>query len=495
MGHYLAIDMGAESGRLVLGNIKDEKIETRELFRYKTQGVEIHGKLYWNLIRFYEEILNGFRENGKILSSVDLQGIGIDTWGVDFVILDERDNLAHMPYHYREKTMNAMLPELLKTIPRDEIYAVTGIQFMSLNSNVKLYGMMKEKQDCIKNGKTFLMVPDYFNFLLTGEKACEYTDATTTQLMNAIEKDWHVPFLEKIGVNKEMFSTPEMPCKVLGQVVPTVYDKNPFLEGVPVHLIGSHDTASAVVGCPLKTKNSAYLSSGTWSLLGMEIEKPILGKQALEKNFTNEGGVESTIRFLKNIMGLWLLQQSKLNWELKNDVKLDYEGIVNAARKHESFGSLIYPDDTRFLNPPSMLDEIRGMCKDTGQDIPAKFGEFATIIFKSLALRYKQVLDDLETLTGKSIDCLNIVGGGSRNALLCQYAANAINREVLAGPDEGTSIGNIIVQAISNGELKNVEAGRKIINNSFPLKKYEPIENEKWNQLYDEKYLPLFIEK
>ncbi|MHA1792712.1 MAG: rhamnulokinase, partial [Promethearchaeota archaeon] len=300
MSRYLAIDLGAESGRLVLGHLDGEKLSIKETYRFKTGGTEILGRTYWNIFRFYDEILRGLKLNGNVFKKGDgLGGIGVDTWGVDFVLLDENDQLINMPYHYRDKKMNDAFPDFLTMMPRDELYSKTGIQFLSFNSAVQLYALLKEKSTSIMHGKHFLMLPDYFNFILTGTKTIEYTDASTTQLLDACLKDWSYSIIEKLNIPRFLFNKPSMPGIEIGKVTPHIQEKFPFLEKVPVHLVGSHDTASAVMGCPLMSSNSAYLSSGTWSLLGMELNEPILTKEAREKNFTNEGGVGNKIRFLK----------------------------------------------------------------------------------------------------------------------------------------------------------------------------------------------------
>ena len=491
----MAIDMGAESGRLVMGSIAGEKLLVKELHRFKTQGTDIHGKLYWDVLRFYDEIVNGIKLHAGNFEKGILDGIGIDTWGVDFVILDEHDNLLGMPYHYREKTMNDAFSSLFDIIPRDEIYKKTGIQFLPLNTIVKLHALVKGNHACIKLGNSFLMMPDYFNFLLTGVKSIEYTDASTTQLLDAVKKDWYAPFLDKLKVNPAMFMKPVMPGRFLGDMTPALRDRV-SLKKAPVHLTTSHDTASAVVGCPLTSKKSAYISSGTWSLLGMELEAPILTKKALDMNFTNEGGYGGSIRLLKNIAGMWLLQQSKIKWEIENKVQLDYDSIMHDAEKNMAFKSIVNPDDhDRFMNPPNMLDAIRTACKDTKQAPPKTMGEFGATIFASLVLRYRHVIEMLQELTATKVDVLHVVGGGSKNTLLCQYTADATGIPVMAGPDEATSIGNIIVQAISSGEIKDLKAGRKIVAASFPPRLYTPQNQETWNRLYEEKYIPLFTEK
>ncbi|MBD3187235.1 rhamnulokinase [Candidatus Bathyarchaeota archaeon] len=491
MGRYLAVDLGAESGRLLLGNLQDEQLQVRELYRFKTQGTDIHGRSYWNVLRFYDEIINGLQENAGEISEDPIDGIGIDTWGVDFTILDANNQLIGTPYHYRDKQMNSYLEGFLEVFSRDELYDITGMQQLPFNSIVQLYGLVQEEHCSIKEGATFLMIPDFFNFLLTGIKKVEYTDASTTQALDARTKDWHWHYFKKIGVNEDMFSTPVQPGHVLGKVDEHLERVIPSIKGTQVHLIASHDTASAVVGCPLESRRAAYLSSGTWSLLGSELKEPILTMEAMKDNFTNEGGIEGTIRFLKNIMGLWLLQQVKKSWEVKANETLTYEEIIHQARLHENFTSLILPDDPRFMNPPSMVEAIQQACRETGQPIPYKLGEFAETIFKSLALRYREVFLSLEQLSKSRIECLHVVGGGSKNEYLCQYTADALNIKVSAGPIEATSLGNIIVQAISAGEIVDVEHGREIIRNSFTPRIHIPMEPETWDDLYTTNYLEM----
>jgi rhamnulokinase len=493
--NFIAIDLGAESGRLVRGTIENEHISLEELHRFNTQGTEVRGHLYWNVLRFYEEILAGFRAGAAEIKAGTLKGIGVDTWGVDFAILDRDGNLSGLPYHYRDREMNEAFASLFDVFTKEEIYEITGIQFLSLNTIVKLHALVRGGHPCIQGpGKTLLMMPDYFNYLLTGEMASEYTEASTSQLLNARTRSWHVPFIEELGLDPAMFQPTAQPCNALGSLLPSIAGPVDALKDVPVHLIGSHDTASAVAGTPLVTARSAYLSSGTWSLLGMELPGPVISNDALAKNFTNEGGVGDTIRFLKNIAGLWLLQQSKAAWEERTGDALDYGTIVNEARKVGISGSIINPDDPRFFNPSNMLDEIRDACLETAQVPPRTIDEFASIIFTSLALRYRQVIGELESLTGTSIDYLHVVGGGSKNTLLCQYTSSATNLPVCAGPDEATSLGNIIAQAISAGMIDDLAAGRRIIANSVIPVEFEPVNPEIWDKINTEKYIPYFIE-
>ncbi|MHA1996495.1 MAG: rhamnulokinase [Promethearchaeota archaeon] len=491
MGSYLAIDIGAESGRFVGGQLVDEKLSLEELYRFRTQGTEILGRLYWNLMRFYDEIIEGLRLNAGRMGDEKLDGIGIDTWGVDFVLLDEQDQLISSPFHYRDKVMASYEKPFTADFDPLELYSITGMQQLPFNSAVQLYALQREEHCSLKHGKTFLMIPDYFNFLLTGNKMVEYTDASTTQLLDARTKKWHGPLLEQLNLPLGLFPTPAMPGQPLGTVHESVLASAPVLKDVAVHLIGSHDTASAVIGCPLKNDHSAYLSSGTWSLLGMELKEPVLTRDAMESHFTNEGGFGGMIRFLRNIMGLWLLQRCKSTWEMQRNVSITYDTIIHDAKENAGLDVLVDPDDPRFLNPSDMLEEIRLYCRETGQPVPKKIGEFSEIIFKSLALKYRQVIESMEKVTGKAVEQLHVVGGGSKNAHLCQYTAEAINRPVIAGPDEASATGNIIIQAISTGEVKDVKEGRDIIINSFTPTTYTPSSPGRWDDIYQSTYLPL----
>ena len=494
VSNFIAIDMGASSGRLMLGELQDETLSLKELHRFKTGGISINNRLYWNILRFYEEILGGLRANARKLSKIGLDGIGVDTWGVDFTILDQHDNQVGIPYHYRDPRMLAAYDKLFDYIPKEEIYKVTGVQFMALNTIVQLLALALGDYPASKRGKEFLMLPDYFNFILSGEKKIEYTDASTTQLLNAKTRAWHEPFLQAIGVETAMFSEPLEPCQPIGNLQDSIMEQTGLRCKPTIHLTASHDTASAVVGTPLESSNSAYLSSGTWSLLGMEINEPILTNAAMDMNFTNEGGAGNTIRLLKNIMGLWLIQEVKRGWEITGEHQYDYNQIEQLAKDEGISKSLVFPDDQRFLNPKNMISEIRDACNESGQDVPKTLGQIATTVFTSLALRYRETVEDLETLTGQKVDCVHVVGGGAKNALLCQYTADATNLPVHAGPSEATSIGNVISQAISSRIIKDIAEGRNIVKKSFPPVIYQPENPEEWDELYVNTYMELLGE-
>lgn len=493
MGTYVAIDMGAESGRLILGELSGDSITVRELHRFKTRGTRVQGRLYWNVLRFYEEIVEGLHRARGQLPPGSVNGVGVDTWGVDFVLLDAQDNLTGLPYHYRDPVMLDAYPTFQAACSPEKIYAATGIQFLPFNTIVQLHALRRLSRGAIDRARSFLMLPDYFNFLLCGEKALEYTDASTTQLLDARTGRWHGPLLDWLGIDPALFPDPRQPGAVLGTIGPAAGEHGEVLDGVPVHLVGSHDTASAIVGCPLSSKRSAYISSGTWSLAGVELDAPVLTQDAMRANFTNEGGVGGKIDFLKNVMGLWLLQESRSSWARASGIAPGYDEIVALAGRAMagSFPPLVFPDDPRFLNPPDMVTEIRAACKATGQPVPASVGEVAATIFASLAMRYRQVMASVEPLAGFTIDAIHVVGGGSRNALLCQCTADAVNVPVIAGPDEATSIGNVIAQAVSSGELASVEDGRKCISRSFEPVRYVPRVPETWRQQYEDVFLPL----
>ncbi len=496
--NFIAIDLGAESGRLVLGTIDgNETLSIKEISRFPTQGTPVHGRLYWNVLRFYEEILKGFEACSRHVQrgNHELKGIGVDTWGVDFVMLDAHDNLVGIPYHYRDAGMLAAYDTFFDVFPRDEVYRVTGIQFMALNTLVQLHALRSGNHPCMSVARSFLMMPDYFNFLLTGYKVLEYTDSSTTQVLDARTKTWHVPFIDRLGLDQGLFPSPVLPGRPLAPVAADLASKFDMLRDVDVHLVGSHDTASAVIGTPLRTNHTAYISSGTWSLLGVESDEPVLSKDALDRNFTNEGGVGGKIRVLKNIMGLWLIQQAKKSWEVRTGCPVSYDAIVKQARDAGLPKSLVFPDDPRFLNPPDMLEAIRASCIETGQEPPSTLGEFAATIFASLACRYKEVTLDLEHVLGTRVDGLHVVGGGSRNELLCQYTADATGLPVESGPDEATAIGNVIVQAISSGLVSSISKGREMVQSSFPVARHEPrAATAEWQSLYDHVYVPV-VEK
>lgn len=475
---YIAIDLGAESGRIIAGNLQDSKLSFQEIYRFRTQGTMINGELHWNVIRFWEEIIEGLRKFHEKIGSI-AEGIGIDTWGVSIVGLDKNDHLRFTPFHYRANIVrDPMLDNMKTAIGEKFIFDITGIQFMALNTSTHMFAMNQLYPDLLKQSATIFMMPDFFYFLLTGTKITEYTNASTTQLLDAKKRQWSVELLKKLGINSNQFPPLIHPGTKIGEITQAVQDQTK-LGKIPVFAVGTHDTASAIAAIPHTDINKpwAYLSSGTWSLLGVEIPEPIINEKMREYNLTNEGGIDNTIRLLKNIMGLWLIQQCKQEWDSDGKEKLEYSEIMKLAELAPSNQSLIYPDDNRFFNPKSMIKEIQDFCKETQQSIPQSKGEIARCIFESLACRYREILEMIQELTHQKVEQLHIVGGGSKNTLLCQMTANILQIDVIAGPIEATAIGNLLMQARASGLLKNLTELRTIVRNSFPIDVVTPKEN------------------
>jgi len=477
---FLAFDLGAESGRALVGILKDERLEVEEIHRFINKPIEILGRLYWNLPQIFQEIKEGI---GKAFSKYpDIESIGIDTWGVDFGLVTKEGYLAGLPVCYRDHRTDEILNKAFKVMPRERIYSLTGIQIMQINTLFQLYSMVLENSSLFNATHKLLFMPDLFNFMLTGEMKTEFSIATTSQLYNPIKDAWEEELFEKFGIPMEIMPEVTMPGTEVGKISESI--KREFnLKDVSVISPCGHDTACAVASVPAEGSDWAYISSGTWSLMGVEIKEPIINKDSLEANFTNEGGVNKTFRFLKNIMGLWLLQSVRRIW-MKEGVELSYSEITNLAEESEPFQYFVNPDDDSFLNPPNMESAIKEFCKRTHQKVPKTKGEIIRCILESLAFRYKEVFETLEKLLGKHIRILHIVGGGSQNTLLSQFTADALDIPVITGPVEATAMGNIMIQAISRGAIKDLPHGRKIIKNSFEPVVYYPRDHKRWEEEY-----------
>jgi rhamnulokinase len=483
--NFIAIDFGAESGRLIVGSLNNRKLQMEEIYRFKTQGTTIANSLRWNVVRFWEEIVEGLRKY-KIKYGTKAAGIGIDSWGVSFVGLNKYDDLAYLPFHYRaELIADPMLEEFKSSIGEALIFNNTGIQFMALNTSVHIYAMNKKYPDYRSIVKTWLMIPDYFYYLLTNVKINEYTNASTTQLLNARKRTWDDELTQILNIKKTQFPPLMHPGQLIGTITSQVQTQT-GLDAIPVYTVATHDTGSAIVAIPHPEPNApgelwAYLSSGTWSLLGVEIPEPIINAKIQAYNFTNEGGVDNTIRLLKNIMGLWLLQECKREWERTGD-NCDYENLTKEALSAPPNQALILPDDTRFFSPASMIQEIQAFCKETNQHVPNTRAEIVRCIFESLACRYREAIEIIQELTEKKITTLHIVGGGSKNKVLTQMTADACQIPVITGPVEATAIGNLLMQARAAGQVKDLSEIRQIVKNSFEVEKFTPQSN--WNELY-----------
>ena len=483
---FLAFDFGASSGRAMLATFDGEKLTLEEKHRFSNDPVNINGDLHWDVLRLFFEIKQGILKCANS-GDRDIDCIGIDTWAVDYGLLDEKDKLLGNPYHYRDTRTEGMYDEAFKLVPKEEIFKETGIAFNWFNT---LYQLLAEKlsdSSSLKNAKTMLMMPDLFNFFLTGVKKTEYTNASTTQFYNSERYEWSYDMLKKMGIPTDILTDVIFPGEIVGNVKPELAEELGIAE-VPVVAVASHDTGSAVASVPVVDKKDfIYISSGTWSLMGVELDKPNVTDGAFEYNFTNEGGVNKTIRFLKNIMGLWLIQESRRQWDREGEL-LSFDELEKQANAAEPFASLIDPDYPAFQTPGNMPQRIKDYCKMTGQKVPETKGDVVRCIAQSLAFKYRQTVEGMEAVTGNKYNVVNIVGGGIKDKMICQFTANATKRTVSAGPVEATSIGNVIVQAMAMGAIKDINEGRKVVRNSFDIATYEPQDSEAWDAAY-EKFL------
>lgn len=495
MNKILAIDLGASSGRAILGILDQQKrLHLEEVYRFPNGGVQVGDELHWDVPYLFNEIKTSLKSYAEKYGS-ELSSIGIDTWGVNFVLLDENDRFLSPMYHYRDKRTIGMLNEMFKIASKEDIFQQTGIQFMELNSSTQLFSMVKHNSSRLKKTHTFFMFPDYLNFLLSGKKSCEFSDATTTQLYNPVEKEWAWDLITDLGLNPEWFMDIIPGGTVLGTIQKELAEEVGLRNDTKIISPLTHDTGSAYASVPVEMnlyKEGEYgvLSSGTWSLLGVELQQPLISEKALKYNYTNEGGINGTIRFLKNITGLWLIQECKKIWE-KDNKDLSWDIIEEEARKARPFKFFINPDDPDFVNPSHMVQAIQDYCKQSHQDIPQTIGEIARTIFESLAFRYKQAVENLEEIIDRKLRILHIIGGGSQNRLLNQFTTNALNIPVKAGPSEATAIGNILVQALALGLISNVAELRQIVRKSFKIIEYLPQNAKKWEEEY-QRFINLF---
>ncbi|MGQ4873097.1 MAG: rhamnulokinase [Promethearchaeia archaeon] len=494
MRNIIAIDLGASSGRLILGYINEARhLSIKEIYRFPNFGIKVNNSLYWDVLYLFKKIKIGLKKYVEEYGS-EVESIGIDTWGVDFVLLDENDEFIGPLYHYRDKRTSGMIEEMCKIVPKKIIFNKTGIQFLELNTSTQLFSMIFQKSPRLKITKSILMLPDFFNFLLSGVKLSEISDASTSQLFNPRNFNWDFELIEKLGLNPSWFQKIFQGGKIIGKIKKDIAYEVGLNENTKIIAPLTHDTASAFAAVPVN--NAEYemgeygiISSGTWSLIGVELKKPIINDKALKYNFTNEIGFNNSIRFLKNVAGLWLIQECKRIWD-ENGKYLTWDDILREAIKAQQFKFMINPDDKVFLNPPNMIEAIKNYCKRTNQPQPNSIGEISRTIFESLSLRYRQIKENLEEIINNKIKIFHIIGGGSRNELLNQFTANALGIPIRAGPSEATAIGNILVQALALGIIKDINEMREIIRTSFEIKQYNPKNIDKWNEAY-KKYLKI----
>ena len=469
----LAIDLGASSGRGIVGSFDGNKFSIRENHRFPNEPVNTTGNFCWDILRIFHEIKSSISK--CILSDdKDIKSIGIDTWGVDYGFIDSKGALMANPYHYRDSRTVGIQPYAFKTVPFEKIYGVTGIQTMNFNTLYQLCADLRDRKYIVDN---------------TDKLLTEYTSASTGAIIDAKERKIAFDLLNKFGIRSDLFCDLVMPGNRIGKLSNVLRSEIGEI-GADVVNVAAHDTASAVIAVPAKSgEDFVYISSGTWSLMGVECDEPVITKDSMSFNLTNEGGAERKIRFLKNIMGLWLEQESRRQWK-REGLDISFDELTAKALESKPFQCFIDPNNDLFNPQGDMPSRIREFCKKTGQHVPETIGEVVRCIFESLVLCYRQTIESIEKMTGKHYTSINIVGGGTKEAILCQYAADASNRIVYAGPVEATAIGNISMQAISSGELKNVAEAREVIRNSFEIKVYEPHHTDAWDEAYN-RYLSI----
>ena len=479
---FLAFDLGAQSGRAMLGTFTDTGLHLTEVHRFANQPVKAMGHLYWDVLKLFDEMKQGLNACVK-KHRANIKGIGIDTWGVDFGFVGRNNTLLGNPYAYWDSRTNGMMDAAFKMMPREDIYRYTGIQFMQLNSVFQLLSMVLEESPILDVAERLLFMPDLLNFLMTGERVSEYTIATTSQLYNPTTGGWATEVFQQLNLPISIMPEVVPPGTMLGELLPDIREETGLSNTVPVIAPACHDTGCAVAAVPATSGDWAYLSSGTWSLMGIETPTPIITEESLQNNFTNEGGVNNSIRFLRNVMGLWIVQGCRQTWE-KQGEKLDYETLTAMAAESKHFVTLLDPDASEFFNAADMVEAINSYAERTGQRLPSDQGQMVRCVLESLALKYRHVLEMLNRMRGKPIKTLHIVGGGVRNQLLCQFTANALGIPVIAGPVESTAIGNIMVQAVAKGVLGSIDEGRELIGKSFELQYYEPRDQDMWQEAY-----------
>ncbi|TCW34990.1 rhamnulokinase [Thermohydrogenium kirishiense] len=466
--YNLAFDFGASSGRLMLSKFDGERIDVEEVYRFPNEPVKLGQSLYWDFLRLFHELKNGLKLVSK--RKIKISSIGIDTWGVDYGLLDKNDQLISNLFHYRDKRTDGIIKDFENMALLEEIYDVTGIQFMEFNTIFQLYCDLTRRPELLDNAKTLLFIPDLFNFYLTNEKYNEYTVASTSQMLDAEKKDWAIDLVKKLNLPEGIFQKILMPGKIIGYLTKEIQEET-GLSNIPVISVGSHDTASAVAGTPLENGLSAYLICGTWSLLGVESESPIINENTKKYNFTNEGGVEGFIRLLKNINGLWIIQQLKQSWN-SSGIKIGFPEISQMASEAEHKEFIINPDDRLFMAPDNMVEAIKQYCIQTGQGLPQEMGDIARAAYNGIVEQYKNCLNNLEDIIGREIDTIHMVGGGIQDKFLCKLTADVTGKKVIKGPIEASVYGNSIVQLIGLGFIKDLKEGRKIIKNSIEQERY-----------------------
>lgn len=475
----LAFDFGASSGRAIIGCFDGDKITLEEVHRFSNDPVSVGGTVYWDVLRLFHEIKQGII---KARMAGGFDSIGIDTWGVDFGLIDSEGKLMENPIHYRDARTVGLVDEAFKTMPREKIYGITGIQFMELNTLFQLISLKKNRPWMLERADKMLFMPDLFAYMLTGKMCAEYSIASTSQIIDLQTGSWSKELLDAFGIKEDIFAPIVKPGTVLGDLTPEICEEC-GVDPVPVISVCGHDTQSAITSVPCEDGNFAFLSSGTWSLFGTELEKPIVNETSLNINITNEGGFDGTVGFLKNIIGLWLIQESRRQWQRQGE-DYSYADLEKLALAAEPFKCFIDPDAPEFVPHGNIPKRVQEFCEKTGQYVPQTVGEIMRCIYESLAMKYKLTFEKLCECTERDYPVIHVIGGGTKDTLLCQLTANSCNRTVKAGPIEATVMGNVAVQLMSADAVSGISEARKIVANSSELKVYEPAEVDKWEDAY-----------
>ena len=480
--NYLAIDLGAESGRTIIGSLNDSLLSLTETHRFANGPVHLNDGLHWDVLRLWSDIKEGIYKSAKIENKLD--GIGLDTWGVDFALLDRNGALLSNPFHHRDARTDGILDNAFKRMSRAEIFKNTGIQFMQFNSLYQLLAMALQKSPLFEIATSFVTIPDLFNYWLSGEITNEFTNATTTQCFDPHKRTWSKNILDAFDIPSHLFKPVSDPGTQIGNLLPHLAEET-GAGAIPVLLPACHDTGSAVVAVPAPAGNQdfAWISSGTWSIMGVEMNQPVVNEKALEYNFTNEGGVFNTWRLSKNVMGLWPVQECRREWTRRGE-EMSFDALTQLASESDAFVSIIDPDYVEFLHPGDMPARIQKFCADTNQRVPQTKGEIIRVSLEGVALKYRLVLERLEELTNKHLDPIHIIGGGTKNHLLNQLTADSTGRTVITGPVEATAIGNILMQAIGMKHLSSLGEAREVVRASFEPEVYEPKRTADWDEAY-----------
>lgn len=475
----LAFDFGASSGRAMIGIYNGESIELQEIHRFSNDPVMVNGVMYWDILRLFHEIKQGIV---KAKHAGGFQSIGIDTWGVDFGLLDKDGNLLENPIHYRDDRTKGMLKKSFQMIPKEEFYQITGNQFMEINTAFQLLSLAEKRPELLERAHTLLLTPDLFTYMLTGIKSTEYSIASTTQLLDAKAGVWSDRVMDALGLPQKIFTDIVPSATVIGPLSDAICEELE-VEKVNVTAVASHDTQSALIAVPAKEKDFIFISCGTWSLLGTELDEPVINEKSEKYNITNEGGYGQKATFLKNIIGLWLIQESRRQW-IREGQEYDFGSLESMAGDTKMLQCFIDPDAPEFVPQGNIPRRIREYCKNTGQPVPETIGEIVRCINESLALKYRMALEEIEDCTEKSYDTIYMVGGGTQSRQLCQFTANSCGRRVVAGPVEATVLGNLVLQLVASRDVSNLQEARALIANSQKITVYEPQDQDEWGQAY-----------